>query len=118
MIKAFNRWDTSNIKVEDLGLQRYLNVEPRIVPKTGAKYASNRFHKSKMFIVERFMNKLMVSGHKSKKHKMSSGHNTGKGHSVYNMMEEALVEIERRTKKNPIEVFVNNHNRIRRSKIP
>jgi len=106
MIKAFNRWDTSNIHVQDLGLQRYITLEPRIVPKTGAKYASNKFYKSKIFIVERFINKLMVSGHKSKKHKISSGHNTGKGHSVYNMMELALVEIERRTKKNPIEVFV------------
>jgi len=106
MIKAFNRWDTSNIRVDDLGLQRYITLEPRVVPKTGARYASNKFYKSKVFIVERFLNKLMVSGHKARKHKMSSGHNTGKGHSAYDMMENALVEIERRTKKNPIEVFV------------
>jgi len=105
-VKAFNRWDTSGIKVFDPGLIRYISVEARIVPKTGARFASNKFYKSKIFIIERFINKLMVAGHKSKKHKMSSGHNTGKAHKVYQQVEEALKIIEKRTNKNPVEVFV------------
>ena len=51
MIKAFNRWDTEGIKIEDKGLVDYIVLEPRIVPRTGARYAGNRFHKSKLFIV-------------------------------------------------------------------
>ena len=52
-LKVFNRWSTKEIKVQDPGLVKYINLSPRIVPKTGARYAGNRFHKSKTFIVER-----------------------------------------------------------------
>jgi len=67
-IKVFNRWSIEGITVQDPGLVNYINLEPTIVPKTGGKNVGIRFHKSKTFIVERFMNKLMVPGHKSKKH--------------------------------------------------
>jgi small subunit ribosomal protein S7 len=105
-IKVFNKWGTDNIKVMDPGLQAYITIKPRIIPKTGARYAGQRFHKSKTFIVERLMNKLMVSGHKSGKHMISSGRNTGKSVSVYNLVQEAFMIIEKKTGKNPIEVFV------------
>ncbi|MDD3175255.1 MAG: 30S ribosomal protein S7 [Candidatus Nanoarchaeia archaeon] len=106
-ILAFNRWDCSAIKVEDPGLVRYITLQPTVVPRTGARYAGNRFHKSKVFIVERLMNKMMVTGRMgSKKHKVSSGHCTGKGFTNYNVILEAFEYIEEKTKKNPIEVFV------------
>lgn len=105
-IKAFNRWGTEGIKVSDEGLKSYISLEPKIVPKTGAKYAGNRFHKSKIFIVERLINKLMIPGHKSKKHFRTSGHCTGKAHNVYDIVEETFKLIESRTKENPIKVFV------------
>lgn len=106
MVKAFNRWDMEGIKVNDPGLTGYISLRPRIVVKTGARYAGNRFHKSRTFIVERLINKLMVSGHKSKKHIISSGHNTGKAQKVYDIVEDALALVEQKTKKNPIAVFV------------
>ena len=77
-ILAFNRWSTEGIKVGDVGLQRYITLEPKIVPKTGARYHGNKFHKSKVFIVERLINKVMIPGHRSKKHFKSSGNTTGK----------------------------------------
>ncbi|MBR9676670.1 30S ribosomal protein S7 [Candidatus Woesearchaeota archaeon] len=103
---AFNKWDTSTIKVDDPGLKNYITLTPRIVPKTGARYAGNRFHKSRVFIVERLINRLMVPGHKSKKHFLSSGHNTGKSQKVYTLVKKTFEIIQDRTKKNPIEVFV------------
>ncbi len=106
MIKAFNRWGVEGITVEDPGLQCYISLGVRIVPKSGARYAGNRFHKSRTFIVERLINKIMVSGHKSKKHLRSSGHNTGKSALGYDIVLKAFKIIEDRTKKNPIEVFV------------
>lgn len=106
MIKAFNRWDTAGITVQDPGLIRYISLDAKIVPKTGARYAGNRFHKSRVFIVERLMNKVMVAGHKAKKHKFSSGHNTGKSQSVYAIMEKTLTLIENKIKQNPIAVVV------------
>jgi len=106
-VKAFNEWDCSEIVVADLGLKNYITLQPRIVPKTGARYAGKDFHKSKTFIVERLINKLMVSGHKSKKHLISSsGRNTGKGQSAYMTVLAALKKIEKMTGKNPIAVFV------------
>lgn len=105
-ILAFNTWGTDGIVVEDPGLINYINLEPRFVPKTGARYAGSRFHKSKIFIVERLINKMMVPGHKAKKHWRSSGHICGKANHVYNVVYDSFKLIETRTKKNPIEVFV------------
>lgn len=105
-IKAFNRWSIDGIKVDDLGLQQFVNLQPRIVPKTGAKYAGNKFYKSKTFIVERLVNKLMVPGHKSKKHFKTSYHITGKAQTAYDIVEEAFKFIEKQAKENPIKVFV------------
>jgi small subunit ribosomal protein S7 len=105
-IKLFNRWESDHIQIQDEGLKRYIAFEAKVVPKTGARYAGQKFHKSKITVVERLMNKLMVSGHKARKHKFSSGRNTGKAHSIYKLMEDALLLVEKRTKMNPIEVLV------------
>ena len=105
-IKAFDKWDTEGIKVEDKGLQNYINLSPKIVPKTGARYVGNRFHKSKIFIVERLINKIMIPGHKSKKHFRSSSHITGKANNAYKIVEKTFGLIQARTKQNPIMVFV------------
>src|SRR3989344_4984051 len=105
-IKAFNKWSMEGIKVDDPGLQPYVTLNARIVPKTGARYAGSKFHKSKTFIVERLINKLMVPGHKSKKHYRTSGHITGKASTSYNIVEEAFKQIEKTTKENPVKVFV------------
>ncbi|MCD6464298.1 30S ribosomal protein S7 [Candidatus Woesearchaeota archaeon] len=106
MVLAFNRWDVSKITVEDPGLKDYICLEPKIVPRTFGRNAGQRFYKSKTFIVERFMNHLFVPGHKGKKHKYTSGHNTGKSMTVYKLMLKTLELIEKRLNKNPIEVLV------------
>ena len=41
MIKLFDRWDTSAIKVEDEGLKRYINLEPMCIPKSGGINSHN-----------------------------------------------------------------------------
>ncbi|MEM4267401.1 MAG: 30S ribosomal protein S7 [Candidatus Woesearchaeota archaeon] len=106
-IKAFNRWNTAGIEVKDEGLKRYISLEPTIVPRMGtAAYVGNKFHKSKVFIVQRLMNKLFIPGHKSKKHFKTSYHCTGKSLTAYKIVENALKIIEQKTKKNPIEVLV------------
>ncbi len=105
-ILAFNKWSTEGIKVEDPGLEKYITLAPRIVPKSGGKYAGNRFHKSRIFIVERLINRIMVSGHKSSKHKASSGHNTGKLNASMQSVIKAFEIIEKKTGENPIKVLV------------
>lgn len=105
-VKIFNRWSGEGIKVDDPGLQGYISTKPVLVPKTGARYAGQRFHKSRINIVERLINKMMVPGHRGKKHKTTSGHITGKAPMTYRIVENALAIVEKKTNKNPIEVFV------------
>jgi len=105
-IKVFNKWSVKGIEVEDPGLKAYINLEPKIVPRTGGRNIGTKFHKSKTFIVERFMNKLMVAGHKAKKHFKTSYHLTGKAITSYNIMKKSLEIIEKKLKENPIKVLV------------
>jgi small subunit ribosomal protein S7 len=105
-LKIFNRWDTTAIKVEDPGLIDYINLRAIVVPRTGGRNVGTQFWKSKSHIVERFINKIMVSGHKGKKHKISSGRNAGKATTTYQIVEDTFALIERKLSKNPIEVFV------------
>ena len=105
-ILAFGKWDCTQIKVEDPGLAPYINTNPMIVHKTGARYAGNKFYKSKIFIVERLINKLMVPGHRSKKHKITSRQCNGKGATTYKLVQDAFTIVEAKLNKNPVEVFV------------
>ena len=104
--KLYNKWDISNIEVQDPGLKNYINLSSILVPRTGGKNVKVRFWKSKNNIIERFMNKLMVPGHRGKKHKLTSGHNTGKSHIVFNIVERTFNIIEQKTKSNPVEIFI------------
>lgn len=105
-MKIFDKWDVEGIKVKDPGLEKYINLTPVLVPKTGGIHASHQFHKSKVNIVERLMNKLMVPGHRGKKHFISSGRCVGKKVNAYKIVKGCFEKIEKRTKKNPIEVLV------------
>ena len=105
-IKVFNRWSMEGIAVQDQGLQRYVTLQTKIVPKTGARYAGNKFYKSKTFIVERLINKVMIPGHKGRKHFKTSCHMTGKAQTAYDIVEDAFKQIEKTMKENPIKVFI------------
>lgn len=105
-IKTFGKWSMEGIKVNDAGLVDFITLRPIIVPKTGARYAKQRFYKSKTPIVERLINKLMIAGHKGKKHRITSYTLSGKAMQSYDMVKRAFSIIEEKTKSNPIEVFV------------
>ncbi|HLC22175.1 MAG TPA: 30S ribosomal protein S7 [Candidatus Nanoarchaeia archaeon] len=105
-IKLFNRWDTSGIKIQDPGLVGYVNLRPIIIPRTCGRNVKTQFWKSKNHIVERLINKIMIPGHKGKKHKFTSGRCTGKAITAYKITENVLLALEQKTKKNPVEVLV------------
>lgn len=105
-IKIFGKWDVEGIEVKDPGLKRYISLRPFIIPKTRGKHAKQQFEKSKMNIVERLITKLMVPGHRGKKHVLSSGRVTGKYLTNVKIVKKAFEKIEEKTKKNPIEVFL------------
>lgn len=105
-IKLFNRWSMNDAKVNDPGLQRYISLSPTIIPKSGGRQAKKQFHKSQMNIVERLGNKLMVPGHRGKKHVITSGRVVGRSFTIYKIIRDAFEKIEQQTKKNPVEVLV------------
>lgn len=105
-IKVFNKWNVDGVAITDPGLEKYMNISPKFVPKSNGRFSQNRFHKSKMFIVERLINKLSIAGHKNKKHFKSSGHLSGKIMNSHRIVEDAFAIVESRTKENPIKVFV------------
>ncbi|MBI2664859.1 30S ribosomal protein S7 [Candidatus Woesearchaeota archaeon] len=105
-IKTFGKWSTADIKVRDPGLVDFIALKPVFVPRTGARYAQQRFYKSKISIVERLINKLMVCGHKGKKHRITSYPMSGKALQSYAIVQNALSLIESKTKNNPVEVLV------------
>lgn len=107
MVLVFNKWPMDGIVVQDAGLVNYINIKPKIVPKSGGRHAKRRFHKSKLFICERLMNKLEVDTHKGKDHYIQkSGSQTGKGSTMFNIMKKTLEIIEKKTKENPMAVLV------------
>lgn len=105
-IKIFDKWSTEGIEVKDIGLAKYINLQPVVIPRSGGRHAKHQFHKSKMNIVERLMNKLQVPGHRGKKHVLTSGRCVGKTEIHYKIVKKTFEKIEQQTKKNPIEVFV------------
>jgi small subunit ribosomal protein S7 len=94
-LKLFDRYDLSNITVTDAGLARYINLDPVIVPHTGARHANQPFAKSKMNIVERLVNNMM-----------RTENYTGKKTKTYRVVMQAFAIIESKTKKNPVQVFI------------
>lgn len=105
-ILLFNRWDTENISIDDPGLRNYINLKPVIVPKTHGRHGNKQFHKSRISIVERLMNHLYVPGHRGRKHLVGSGMCSGKSYTAWKIIKETFEIIEKRIKKNPIEVLV------------
>lgn len=105
MFKVFGIWDTSEVEVRDPSLRAYINLRPVLVPHTMGRHF-RQFGKAEVPIVERLINKMMVTGHEGKKHKRTSGRNTGKKILASDIVKEALMLVEKRTKKNPIQVLV------------
>ncbi len=103
---VFGKWDPAEVVVEDLGLRRYLSISDVGVPHSSARNANKQFHQTEVHIVERLMNKLMVTGHEGKAHKRSSGRFSGKKMLAYNIVQDAFGIIEKRAKKNPLQVLV------------
>jgi small subunit ribosomal protein S7 len=104
-MKIFNIYSTEEVKVEDPGLKRYINLDEKFVLRTVGR-ARGRFAKSKVNIIERFANLLAVPGHRGKKHRIITGHSTGKYTKNTKIVLACLEIIGKKTNQNPIQVLV------------
>ena len=108
--KLFDKWDCG-VDVPEAWAKRYITISPLNLPHTSGKHFGKQFAKSKMNIVERLVNKMMRSGQGSKKvaGKYIRGRaNTGKKQKALAIIEGAFDIVEKRTKQNPLQVFVNS----------
>ncbi len=103
--KIFDKYDLSEIVVEDLGLKTVINLEPKLVVKSHGRNVS-KMGKAKVNIVERLMNKIGTAGHRGKKHKLQKGKSTGKYSKNMGIVLDALEIVEKRTNQNPVKVLV------------
>ncbi|MDP7313002.1 MAG: 30S ribosomal protein S7 [Candidatus Thalassarchaeaceae archaeon] len=92
---VFGKWDASEVTCDDPGISPYINLKTVGVPHSGGRHANAWFGKSKLSIVERFINGLM-----------RTGKYTGKKLAAAKAFEEALDRIADRDKVNPLQTFV------------
>jgi small subunit ribosomal protein S7 len=94
-IRLFEKWSFKEVRVKDVGLQRYVSLKPTILPHSMGRHEHKRFRKASINIVERLINNLM-----------HPGKNAGKKARAMNIVKHALEIANLRTGKNPIEVLV------------
>ncbi len=92
---VFGKWDSSEVTCEDPGLAPYVNLRTVGTPHTGGRHANAWMGKSKLSVVERFINGLM-----------RDGRNGGKKQYAARSFENALDVIHSRTGENPLQALV------------
>jgi len=103
--KIFGMFDVSDIKVEDPGMKRYINLDAKLFVKSFGRHR-DKFAKGKVNLIEIFANLVGVPGHRGKKHKIQTKWKTGKYSQNMKIVIKCLQIIEEKTKKNPIQVLV------------
>jgi small subunit ribosomal protein S7 len=103
--KAFDLYDLSEVKVEDFGLKRYIDLTPKLVIKSSGR-EREKFGKSKVNVIERLANMLTVPGKRGKKHKIITNWASGKHSQRMKTVLEAFKMIQKETGKNPVAVLV------------
>jgi small subunit ribosomal protein S7 len=103
-ILLFNKWDTSEISIEDEGLKNVILIQPFMtIPITFGRHEHQRLKKSEVHIIERLANKLM---HFGKRYAKNTGRMGGKKARVINVVKTALEIIYLETGKNPVELLI------------
>ena len=103
--KLFDLYDVSDIKVEDPGMKRYINLEPKLIVKSQGRIRE-KFGRGKINLLELLSNLIGVAGHRGKKHKVITGTKCGKYSQNMKIVLDCLKIIEDKTKQNPVQVFV------------
>ena len=92
---VFGKWDASEVTCADPGLEPYINLTTIGTPHSGGRHANAWFGKSKLSVIERFINNLMRTGKFS-----------GKKQHCVKAFESSLDNIAIRTGQNPLQKFI------------
>ncbi len=103
--KIFDKYDLSEVSVEDPGLKEVINLEPKLILKSHGRNVV-KHGQTRTNVVERLINRVAVAGHRGKKHKLMKGTATGKYTKNMKIILDAFEIIEKRTGKNPVVVLI------------
>lgn len=103
--KIFDKYDVSNIEINDSGLKCAINLDPKLVLKNEGRHYE-KLGQTKINVVERLINRLYVAGHRGKKQKIEVGYIAGQYKKCAKIVLEAFDMIEKQTGENPVQVFV------------
>ncbi len=92
---VLEKYEDSELKVEDRGLEKYMNLDTENI-YLGGKFANKMFAKSKVPVVERLINNIM----RTQKY-------NGKKIKSYKVVRDAFEIIDKKTKTNPMQVLIN-----------
>ena len=92
---VFGKWDAAEVTCNDPGLAPYVNLSTVGVPHSGGRHANMWFGKSKLSIIERFINSLMRTGKYA-----------GKKQHCAKAFEAALDTMADRKGENPLQLFI------------
>ncbi|HXW37504.1 MAG TPA: 30S ribosomal protein S7 [Nitrososphaerales archaeon] len=99
----WNKWDLTQVKVEDPGLQNVISVRPVLLPWSGGRHEHKRFGKTRVNLVERLVNQL---SHFGKKYAKNTGRMGGKKQRAMNAVRTAFEIINLKTGQNPAQMLV------------
>ena len=91
---VFSKYNMSEVKIDDQGLAKYINLETENIYLGGVN-SNKLFAKSKIPIIERLINNIM----RTEKY-------NGKKIKAYKVVKAAFEIIDKRTKTNPMQVFI------------
>ena len=103
--KVFDVYDMGEVSVADAALVPYLNLSGKLLIKSQGRNVG-KFTQAKIHILERLANRIAVSGHAGRKHKIITAHSSGKYSRNMQTVISALTIIFEKKKVNPVQVLV------------
>ena len=100
---AFDKYSGEQVEITDAALKPYVNFEMKLLLKSHGRHTS-RWAKTKTHVLERIANRIAVPGHAGKKHKIITSWGSGKYNRNMKTVLQTLDLIEKKTKKNPLQV--------------
>ncbi|KYK19958.1 30S ribosomal protein S7 [Thermoplasmatales archaeon SG8-52-4] len=92
---VLSKYDMKSVKIEDKGLERYINLDTDNI-YNGGIFSNKLFGKSKIPLIERLINNIMRTEHYN-----------GKKIKAYKIVKLTFDIIDKRTKTNPMQVLIN-----------
>jgi len=104
-MKIFGLFDASEVRVEEPGLKKVINLHPKLMLKSHGRIKWDPT-RAKVNVVERLINLLQVPGSRGKKHRIITGWITGKQARCTKIVIDAFKIIEGKTGENPLKILV------------